>query len=131
MANLTGSEHKVTTLFLATCDFNCDGRTDVSPFEWANHYAEAFAEQRGRLGPLFHRAVGSSRTHFVSVASPSWGLSRRTISHCCVVPSAEWMSAGVVSWVRFPMPVSITGNCLSLGTQAARCVSLSTMPSIW
>ena len=63
-------------------------------------------------------------------ASPSAGLSSRTSNHCCVVSSAKWTSAGVVSCVKLIKPVSISGRVWPSTVQAARWVCLSTIPSI-
>lgn len=61
---------------------------------------------------------------------PAMGSSSRTMSHCCVWPSAKWTKAGAESWVRLAMPVSMMGQFLSTIPQATRWVGLSVMPSM-
>src|SRR4029453_9472799 len=48
------------------------------------------------------------------------GSGIRTMSHCCVWPSAKWINAGAVSCVRLESPVSAMGRSCPDTTQATR-----------
>jgi arabinogalactan endo-1,4-beta-galactosidase len=114
------------------------GVIDQADYEfWKAHFGNALAggasSTRSSVpepanGGLW-MAIVAFLFHYRGLPGVHCGLSSRTSSHCCVVPSAKCTSAGAESCVRFTMPVSINGRVFPGAVHAARCDCLSTIPS--